>query len=489
MAERTRVLAVALDAAEWSFLERLMDAGELPVLDRLRREGAWRPVRARADIGSGAVWPTFATGAAPAAHGRFSGWAWNPAAMRVEPMSVGELEPFWSSAACADVEIGVLDVPFAPHAGLERGFEVTDWGPHDNLGIPPRVSPAAAERAVTTRHPFRKQRRNLAAPEDPAGLERLVDDCLSGARLRGDVLDSLIRSTTPDVAVGVFGEVHHCAHELWHTAEPEHPLFASATGLPACRDHPLVELHREIDRQLGRLVATVGDDAALVVFSLHGMGPVRGRAVLLQPLLEQLGFAHRAPAAQRSRTGAALALVKARAPRSVKRLYDRLAPQSVKFRVAQPNMLPPLDWTRTRAFSLPSDQHGWVRVSLQGRERDGLVRPGEYEPVVSEVEAALTGLRTEAGEPVVREVVRPGAEQGGPPALLPDLVVHWTDAVFEPGAQVSGIDAGELTDSPRVTGQHRPAGFVLAKGVPAELTDPVDAADLPALILAAARAG
>jgi hypothetical protein len=54
---------------------------------------------------------------------------------------------------------------------------------------------------------------------------------------------------------------------------------------------------------------------------------------------------------------------------------------------------------------------------------------------------------------------------GAPPALLPDLVVHWTDAVFDRPVRVKdpALDAWPVV--PARTGQHRAEGFCLARGL------------------------
>src|SRR5256885_8916367 len=56
--------------------------------------------------------------------------------------------------------------------------------------------------------------------------------------------------------------------------------------------------------------------------------------------------------------------------------YDALRPSATRY-LARPTMLPAYDWARTRAFSLPTDQHGWIRINLRGRERAGIVLRSE----------------------------------------------------------------------------------------------------------------
>src|SRR5439155_7647200 len=143
-----------------------------------------------------------------------------------------------------------------------------------------------------------------------------------------------------------------------------------------------IDVYREVDRQFGRLADAVGETTALVVFSLHGMEPSRGVANLLAPVLSEFGFtrpAHRNTRSPGALGRAALAAVKCHTPDSFKRIYHRRLPRPTRVRWAAPTMLPAFEWSRTRAFSLPTDQHGWVRVNLRGREAEGSVAPADYD--------------------------------------------------------------------------------------------------------------
>src|SRR6185295_3680928 len=152
-----------------------------------------------------------------------------------------------------------------------------------------------------------------------------------------------------------------------------------------------------------------GPDTTVLVFSLHGMRPARGVPTFLEPLLCELGFARLAGWRQQSwreRSMTLLAGVKRRSPSALKSVYYRNLPAATTQRLARPTMMPAYDWEQTRAFSLPTDQHGWIRVNLAGREVQGSVSLAEYDKLRDELETSLRSLTTEAGKPLVREVVR-----------------------------------------------------------------------------------
>jgi predicted AlkP superfamily phosphohydrolase/phosphomutase len=491
----TRVLAVGVDAAEPTLVRELVERGEMPALKALLDGGAWRRVESPAHVGSGAVWPTFLTGAGPAAHGVYGEWAWRPEAMGLARYRGRGLEPFWQKLARAGLRVGVLDVPFAPLVGLSDGFEVSEWGAHDVLEGHTEFGPTGIAKLLTEEfapHPLALDRLDAAGPADHAALEKLSAGCAEGARLRGRLGARLIAETRPDLAVVVFPELHHAAHHLWHTVAPGHRFYEDQNGAERRFEQSLAAVCREIDAAVARLVEAAGPRAAVVVFSLHGMRPTRGIPDFLGAVLREKGFARPAGWRALSWKGRAVSLLaagKRLSPAPLKKLYYRLLPPSATQKLARPTMLPAYDWPRTRAFALPTDQHGWVRVNLKGREAAGVVETDDYERVCAEVEGVLRALVTDDGRTVARDVLRTAADAAAAlDSRLPDLVVHWDDAAFDAPLKIKGLNIEATPTGLKFTGQHAPAGFCLARGLSGLDPDTVRAEDLHRAIVAALSA-
>src|ERR1700730_16265019 len=95
-------------------------------------------------------------------------------------------------------------------------------------------------------------------------------------------------------------------------------------------------------------------------------------------------------------------------------------------RVPRPTMIPAYDWNNTYAFSLPTDQHGWIRINLRGREARGIVAPEEYQQTCQQLEQLLHSLTTHATRPLLRRVTRTANNPDGhAPLSFPYLIVHW----------------------------------------------------------------
>lgn len=463
----SRVLAIALDAADPEWLLRLVDRGALPALGALRDRGRVRRVRSSAWLGSGAVWPTWFTGSPPDVHGFYSDWAWRPGTMAVARADHDRLAPFWRDGA---IPLTVVDVPFAPLTRSPGVVEIENWGAHDWLGEHPRVHPPAAAGALgellERAHPFRRPGTDVEDPFDADGLRRLIDACLTGVERRLRLVERLDERFASPLTIVVFTELHRAGHHLWHTADERHPLFERARALPADVREGLERIARTIDRAVACLQSR-DPEAAVVVFSLHGMRPTRGIPSMLDDILERLGYASRPRAWQRSPRQwlqHTLGLLKRSAPGAVKRLYHRRVSRSTAMRLAQPPMgARAWDWRRTRAMSLPTDQHGWIRLNLAGRERDGLVPRDRYAALCAEIADTLERLRLDTGDPLVARVINVADRVGSRPSIdLPDLVVHWSEAVTGGTAtRVTDLDVPIVLLGPKFSGQHAPDGFLL----------------------------
>jgi predicted AlkP superfamily phosphohydrolase/phosphomutase len=465
------VLAIGVDAAEPSLVRELMERGEMPVLKSLSDAGVWLRVESPAYVGSGSVWPTFITGSAPAEHGTYGEWCWRPDAMGLERYHGRGLRPFWEALVREGSTVGVLDVPFMPLLGLTKGFEISEWGAHDVLDGRMNFSPGEIERFVangSTPHPLSLDRLDTAGADDYEALKRLSAGCLEGVRLRGELMERLLRETRPRFAQVVFTEVHHSAHHLWHTVAPGHRFYDGVRECVRPVAPTLEDIYREVDRQTGRLIAAAPEGALVMVFSLHGMQPTRGIPSFLGPLLCESGFARLADwgtQTWRERAVSVMAACKRRTPSRLKRLYYRTLPQAATQRLAQPTMMPAYDWARTRAFALPTDQHGWVRINLAGREALGVVPPERYEETCREVEAMLRALVNEDGSPLAREVIRTaGRAEDALRLSLPDLIVHWHDSAYETPLKIRGRSTQAPPVGLKFTGQHALDGFCIIRG-------------------------
>jgi len=469
-ANASNVLAIGIDAAEATFVRQLIELGEMPALRGLLEDGQWLRVDSPAHIGSGAVWPTFMTGVEPATHGMYSEWSWIPEAMGLTRYHGRNLTPFWKSLAQQKISLGVFDVPFALPVGVSRGFEVCEWWAHDATGAGLQAGPNEILSLVkqVPAHPLSANRFVDTTPDDLSNLKELTTACIEGVKSRGMLAQRLIRKTKPQLTVMVFPEIHHAGHQMWHTVEPDHQFYEGRELSRERAKEPLLrEVYRAVDGQIADLIKLAGSGATVLVFALHGMRPAVGFPAFLGPLLTERGFSNLESWASQTwnrRARSLLSATKRHTPDGLKRVYYKLTPTAATHKLAQPTMLPLYDWKTTRAFSLPTDQYGWIRVNLAGREAQGIVSPDQYEETCEELKAMLLALTTESGASLVREIVRTAASADALGNPLPDLVVHWEDAAFASPLRIKDSKVQAEPVGKKSTGQHASEGFCIYRG-------------------------
>jgi predicted AlkP superfamily phosphohydrolase/phosphomutase len=156
------------------------------------------------------------------------------------------------------------------------------------------------------------------------------------------------------------------------------------------------------------------------------------------------------------------AAAKSYTPTPIKKLYYKNVSAETAHRVAHTTMLPAYDWKRTRAFSLPSDQHGWIRINLSGREKLGVVEANRYEQTCEELEKSLRGVRDVEGNLLVNKIIRtPASVEEALTSLLPDLVVHWETPAFKLPLELKNHSIQFRPSGTKFTGQHSLAGFCI----------------------------
>jgi predicted AlkP superfamily phosphohydrolase/phosphomutase len=453
-----RVIAVGLDGYEESLERRLIEAGELPALARLRERSA----RYLLDHGpaqrSGLAWEHVSTGLSPERAGRWAALHFDPETYSVRQEGT-RLRPFPASLKSRTV---VFDAPYFDLAQAPRVRGVVGWGAHD-----PGVSHAS--RPCDLLPEFEKRFGKYTAEE---WLYGIVWASAERAREMGEALAQAVarraraarwllgeRLPDWDLALVVVSEPHSAIEGLWHGVDPTHPLHRMPSAGPAREG--LLAVYRGVDRLVGELAADF-PDAALVVFSMGGMGANHsdtasmvllpelmyrhafGRALLRQPdgwadpsapplLREQQDWAEAVNAnlpAERTQRSAARHL-----PEGLKKGLRRFAGQTepngdshlrrpVRW---MPASLYQPHWRSMPAFALPSYYDGRIRINLAGRESGGRVNASEYEAYRDRIEALLRECRDPAtGVEVVEQVER---VRGRDPLALgateSDLVVVW----------------------------------------------------------------
>src|SRR5262249_10174632 len=116
-------------------------------------------------------------------------------------------------------------------------------------------------------------------------------------------------------------------------------------------------------------------------------------------------------------------------PTSFRTMVADLLPDSLSLELTARLATIGKDWPTVRAFSLPSDGPGLVRLNIRGRERNGIVAKSEAKALWDEIAEGLRTYRDIHGKECISGIERPGDHL--PPGQnldrLPDLVIRWSD--------------------------------------------------------------
>ncbi|HEX7449174.1 MAG TPA: alkaline phosphatase family protein, partial [Pirellulales bacterium] len=189
------------------------------------------------------------------------------------------------------------------------------------------------------------------------------------------------------------------SHIFWWDSDEKHPI-RSDNEAKKYFGH-VHRLYQRLDQVVGDLYERYGDRAAMIVMSDHGFANF-AMQFNLNSWLRAMGY---------------------------------LGPPECT------SIMKDVDWSQTVAYGLGING---LYLNLKGRERDGIVEPGEeQETLLTELATRLQAVTDFNGQPVIRNVYRADRiYSGGATALAPDLIVG-----YRRGYRASwATSSGDLTD-------------------------------------------
>ena len=492
---KPRLLVLGIDAADPLLVERWTADGTMPNLARLMREGLSGRSGGLEGFYVGSTWPSFYTGVSPASHGHHSLVQLRPGSydyFEVAKGDVAKAPPFWEHLGTQGRRVAILDVPLTRLSPRINGVQTVEWGSHDALyGF--SAHPAALQQEIARRfgaHPLGATCDGQRRTADD--YRRFVSRLTQGARTKGEITRHVLAMEAWDFAMQVFTEAHCAGHQCWHVHDAGHPAHDSAI---AAQVDPMREVYAAVDREIGTIVAGLGD-VPVIVLAAHGMSWWFGAQFLLRRILVELGVTVGLPQADAPAGAAGVAdRVAQQLPGWAK---DILRPIRDALR-PPPGAAPPtlgVDAAASRCFPVHNGLAvGGIRLNLIGREPQGKLAPGpDADAFCARLADDLLALRDElSGRALVRSVRRTAdLYRGEHLGDLPDLLVEWNDDAPTGSAIVDGGAAATVrATSPRLgvvegtnsygrTGEHRPRGFFVARGpgiVPGKLERQVSLLD------------
>ncbi len=465
-----RLLVLGLDAADPMLIEKWCDEGILPTFRLLRKEGLWIPLRHHEPMPSAAVWPTIYTGTHPGHHGIYNGLQLKSGQQTVALVKPSDCnkKPFWSTLDGNGKRCIIMDVPFNYELKSFNGIQILDWGTYERHyephSLPDEILTNISKRFGA--YPFGPEL-SRDVPRTVRHFQRVRSQLLAGVVLKGSVIKWLVSDRPWDFLMAVFCETHPAGHYFWSlnsNGTGKSPAAGAAEFTTTIKD-----IYRAVDGEIAKIISALDERITLLVLSGQGMGPNNATWHFIPQVLSKLGLLVTTSKDDRRRVAPTdwLGEMRDSIPLRWRRSVSRYLPGLIRDRLRVHWANAHIDWSRTRAFHLPTDQLGYIRINLKGREPHGIVEPGsEYHDICSRIsEVVKTLVDPHTGSKLVREVfytdhVFPGPQRG----RLPDLIVAWNDQALLNAAD--STEVGRLVgESPDLrSGNHKPQGFALFSG-------------------------
>lgn len=472
-----RILILGLDGATFDLLQPWIDAGHLPTLARLQREGASGPLESTFPPISAAAWSSFSTGVNPGKHGVVDFYYPRPGEYAINTMSGAARTalPFWILLGEAGFRSGTVGVPGTYPAEPVNGFTVTGFltpGPDSRYTWPPELKEELE--AALGGYSIWPDERYRSSPH----LDRFVADMKAHIDQQTEAALYLMRTRPWDLFGLVYLHTDMFQHEVWALVDPAHP-----SHVPELADRwrdTVLDFYTHLDASLARVLGAaseapeISEGVALhtLVLSDHGFGPAV-RFLLVNNWLVRQGYLKlkRTPASLLKRLAFKLGFTPLTAFRMANALGLGHLRRKVRWQRSGGWMkklflsLADVDWKRTRAWSVGS--FGQIYINVAGERPHGLVQPGdEYEQLCAEIEVRALEMRDpSSGEAIVEQVYRRDALYSGRHLdRTPDLILRTTGMRYLAFGHAD-FGSNRLVEPVQgMSGHHRPNGVCLIHG-------------------------
>jgi predicted AlkP superfamily phosphohydrolase/phosphomutase len=405
-----RVIVLGLDGVPFTYIQRLVAAGELPAFEELIGAGAFAQMDTTVPNVSSVAWATFMTGRNPGKH-RIFGFVDRQAGtgqffVPNSQTMVGST--LWEVLSAAGKRVFAMNVPVTYPPRKVNGYVIGCF-------LSPTVekaAPTAQIASALTRMKYCVDADARIAHRDKAAFLVHLDEVYER---RLEAMRHFWRQERWDFYMAHVMETDRLHHFFWREMEADDARFAPA----------FLDFYRRIDALISEVMSWIDDEITLVVLSDHGFCSIK-QQVFVNTWLEGAGYLEYA---------------------------DR--PDAKGLAVLAPG---------TRAYSLDP---GRVFLNVRGREPQGVVAPGgEYARVRQEVAATLSDMADpDTHEPMVERVyLREELYSGSYASDAPDIVLAMREGYDPKGA--FGRERLTFNDDVLVGMHTTPDALLYVSGIP-----------------------
>lgn len=279
----TKTLLLGLDGVTFDMLDSYMDAGDMPNLKHLIREGCSGPLESTMPPVTGSAWLSLATGQNPGTTGIYDfiyRTSDDEFDFKYMDSSKYRGRAIWDCFE-ENESVGVVDYPTLSPPYAINGF-MTSGG----LGAAERSSVPKSIDEDLSQYPRPEPHLDLR-DDRYQDLTLFMEDLSQNLERRKQIVLHCIENYDWNLLWAVVQEPDWLQHMMWHVFDESHERSSEATD-------ELRELLRtfweDIDDLVGECEAALPDETNMVIMSDHGFGPLHNRIFRLNTWLKNEGY-------------------------------------------------------------------------------------------------------------------------------------------------------------------------------------------------------
>lgn len=262
-----RVVVIGLDGATWDLLQPWIDKGDLPVLDRMQREGAWGQMQSSVPYLSPPAWTTAVTGVNPGKHAIFDFQRRIPgqAVIVNETAKSRRAQPIWNMLRSSRKRVLIMNIPMTDPPDEVNGIFVAGFPHFDEVGFayPPDYAAKLGD--------YELDHMEIKLP--PGQEDSLLASYRRQQAQRRRIVLDWLKNEPFDLLWAVFTASDRIQHTFWMFGDPQNPNYDAARAERYGR--AIHDLWVEQDRILGEILQALRESDTLLLLSDHGFGPLR----------------------------------------------------------------------------------------------------------------------------------------------------------------------------------------------------------------------
>lgn len=462
-----RTIVIGVDSLDLLLVGRWVAAGLLPFFASQFRDCSLVRLSTPTRVLQGALWPDLVSGRSPGYHGTYFLTQITNGTYGLDRITAERVKsvPYYGLLDAHGVRCAIVDFPHVMPIDGFNGLHIVDWLSEFQTWRF-TVQPASRKREIEERFGILKPTGGYGSTanslEGHRELRRKLEATLE---MKSRLAKELLERDDLDHICMVFGEAHKAGHFFWKYMDPSHPDHVDVE--PYLRNG-VRDVYQLIDRKLGELAQQLTPRDNLVIFTEHGMQANYRGDQFVVPILQRLGLCGPEHGSHTKDAPIKTPAAGAPARAALRALFKRMAPEPVVRRLRHRfGAASHIDWSRTQIFQLPTDRNSFLRVNLRGREPAGIVAAGkDYDALLTHIESEFRALvNVDTGRPAVEAVFKIRELCPGPRVdELPDLAILWSSDAPIASVESPRLGRFDLRVHEERTGNHRPGGFLLARG-------------------------